>query len=679
MIVVVYAEKFEDMAAYSRQAAYAPNERWKIDQFLFGLRGEISHSVSQREFTTYSELLRKCYVAKNNLKKVQEERDQYRSGQRDQGRLGSQFRPRSQAFKGKQIFQPYLDQFVVIFIDDILIYSRTPQEHGGHLRIVLSVLQEKRLFAKLSKCEFWKNEVNFLGHVISQGGVSVDPSKVEAVINWEIPKNAPEVKSFLGLAGYYRRFIKGFSQIDLPMTKLTRKEISFKWDLKCDHSFMSLKEKLTTVLVLVIPAPSKSYEVFCDASKKGLGGVLMQNGQVVAYVSRQLKPHEENYPTHDLELAAVVFALKRRWMEYLKDFDFELKYHQGKANKLDAGWCENGKFECYFNLREEIRQGQMIDEKLQEMSTQPGLAQSPNGVIVFNQRIYVPNDAELKRKVLEEAHKRAFTIHPGSSKMYQDLKKDYWWPGMKRDIAELHGVPTSIVSDRDPKFTSRFWKAFQQAMRSRLCLSTSNHPQTDGQTERTIQTLTDMLRACILDSGGNWKELLPLIEFAYNNSYHASIAMAPYEALYGRKCRTPLCWTKVGEERILGPEIIQQTTEKIRMVRDKMNKPQDRQKSYVDHNRRPLEFDEGDHVFLKVTPRLRLKGPFKSRKLSPIYIGPYQIIERIGEVAYKLVFHVSKFRKFIPNSLQPILPDSIEVEADLTFEPLPSRIAGREV
>ncbi|XP_050915691.1 uncharacterized protein LOC127130769 [Lathyrus oleraceus] len=165
--------------------------------------------------------------------------------------------------------------------------------------------------------------------------------------------------------------------------------------------------------------------------------------------------------------------------------------------------------------------------------------------------------------------------------------------------------------------------------------------------------------------------------------------MAPYEVLYGRKCRTPLCWTDVGEERILGPKIIQETTEKIRMVRDKIKKAQDRKKSYAYNRRRPLEFNEGDHAFLKVTPRLRLKGPFKSRKLSSRYVGPYQIIERIGEVAYKLAlppylsemhdaFHVSQLRKFIPDSLHPILPDSVEVEADLTFEPQPSCIVGLE-
>ena len=428
-------------------------------------------------------------------------------------------------------------------------------------------------------------------------------------------------------------------------------------------------------------------------------------------------------------------------------------------------------------LRDEIQQGQELDTKLQEVLVQPGFTRGIGGIILFNQRICVPDDAVLKRRIMEEAHKGAFTIHPGSSKMYQDLKRDYWWSGMKRDIAvfvsecavcqqvkiehqrpggllqpleipvwkwdsismdfavglprtqggydsiwvvvdrltksahflavkttykashlarlfiaeivRLHGIPSSIVSDRDPKFTSRFWKAFQQAMGSKVCLSTSNHPQTDGQTERTIQTLEDMLRACVLESGGNWKELLPLIEFAYNNNYHASIGMAPYEALYGRKCRTPLCWTEVGDDRVLGPENIQETTTKIRMIRDKVKQAQDRQKSYADNRRRPLEFAEGDHVFLKVTPRLRLKGPFKSRKLSPRYVGPYEILERIGEVAYRLalppslsemhdVFHVSQLRKFIPDPLQPVLPDTVEIEPDLTFEPLPSYIVGRE-
>jgi hypothetical protein len=194
-----------------------------------------------------------------------------------------------------RIFQPYLDKFVVIFIDDILIYSKDSQEHAEHLRIVLEVLREKQLCAKFSKCEFWLSEVKFLGHVISQGGVSVDPSKVEAVLNWERPRSVTEVRSFVGLAGYYRRFTLGFSEIALPLTHLTRKGAAFDWDAACEWSFKTLKEKLTTALVLVIPDPTRKSVVYCDASNKGLGCILMQDGAVVAYASRQLKPHEQNY------------------------------------------------------------------------------------------------------------------------------------------------------------------------------------------------------------------------------------------------------------------------------------------------------------------------------------------------------------------------------------------------
>ncbi|GAU51867.1 hypothetical protein TSUD_416510 [Trifolium subterraneum] len=184
-----------------------------------------------------------------------------------------------------RIFQPYLDKFVVIFIDDILIYSKDPQEHAEHLRIVLNILREKQLYAKFSKCEFWLSEVQFLGHVISQGGVSVDPSKVEAVLNWERPRTVSEIRSFLGLAGYYRRFILGFSEIALPLTRLTRKGAAFVWDELCENIFNLLKQKLTSAPVLVIPDPDKKYVVYCDASNKGLGCVIMQEGAVVAYAS----------------------------------------------------------------------------------------------------------------------------------------------------------------------------------------------------------------------------------------------------------------------------------------------------------------------------------------------------------------------------------------------------------
>ena len=172
-----------------------------------------------------------------------------------------------------------------------------------------------------------------------------------------------------------------------------------------------------------------------------------------------------------------------------------------------------------------------------------------------------------------------------------------------REIVRLHGVPVSIVSDRDSRFTAHFWKSFQKAMGTRLTMSTAFHPQTDGQSERTIQVLEDMQRACVLDHKGSWEEQLPLVEFSYNNSYQASIQMAPYEALYGRPCRSPLCWTEVGESSITGPDLIRDTSEKVNLIRQRFLTAQSRQKSYADVRRRPLEFEVGDHVFLKVMPK----------------------------------------------------------------------------
>ncbi|XP_055961862.1 uncharacterized protein LOC130015544 [Mercurialis annua] len=251
------------------------------------------------------------------------------------------------------------------FIDDILIYSRTKEEHTHHLRLVLQTLREHQLYAKSSKCEFWLEEVAFLGHVVSQSGINVDPMKIEAVTEWKRPSSFTEIRSFLGLAVYYRRCVQDFSKISAPLTKLTHKNAKFDWTDRCEASFQKLKECLTTAPVLALPKGTEGFTVYCDASRVGLGCVLMQHGRVIAYASRKLKKHEVNYPTHDLELAAVVFALKfwrhylygptceiftdhkslkyifdqcelnlrqRRWLELLKDYDCTIQYHPGKAN-----------------------------------------------------------------------------------------------------------------------------------------------------------------------------------------------------------------------------------------------------------------------------------------------------------------------------------------------------------
>ena len=263
------------------------------------------------------------------------------------------------------IFRPYLDQFVIVFIDDILIYSGSGEEHAKHLRIILQTLREHRLYAKLSKCQFWIDSVAFLGHIVSAEGVSVDPQKVEAILNWKPPMSVTEIRSFLGLSGYYRKFVEGFSKIAAPLTRLTRKEEPFLWSEACQQSFDELKRRLTSAPVLTLPSGQDGFAVYCDASRQGLSCVLMQNDKVIAYASRQLKKHEQNYPTHDLELAVVVFALRiwrhylygvpcriftdhkslqylftqkelnmrqRRWIELIKDYECTIEYHPGKAN-----------------------------------------------------------------------------------------------------------------------------------------------------------------------------------------------------------------------------------------------------------------------------------------------------------------------------------------------------------
>ncbi|KAL0556085.1 hypothetical protein IC582_004592 [Cucumis melo] len=716
-----------------------------------------------------------------------------------------------------RIFHRYLDQFVIVFIDDILVYSVDRESHEEHLRIVLQTLREKQLYAKFNKCEFWLEQVVFFGHVVSAKGVSVDPQKVEAVVNWERPISATEVRSFLGLAGYYRRFIEDFSRLALPLTALTRKNVKFEWSDKCEQSFQELKKKLVTAPILALPVTGKDYVIYCDASRLGLGCVLMQDGNVIAYASRQLKEHECNYPTHDLELAAVVLALKiwrhylfgekchiftdhkslkyifdqkelnlrqRRWLELIKDYDCTIEYHPGKANVVADALSRKSRLPksalCGIRvaLLNELRGSKAVKKfEKSKKGLEVEFELRTDGAIVKQGRLCVPNISELKNAILEEAHSSAYAMHPGSTKMYRTLKKTYWWSGMKQEIAEYvdrclicqqvkpvrqrpggflnplpvpewkwehitmdflfglprtssghdgiwvivdrltkttrfipikmtttldqlarlyvdkivsqYGVPVSIVSDRDPRFTSKFWPSLQKAMGTGLKFSTSFHPQTDGQSERTIQTLEDMLRACVLQLKGSWDTHLPLMEFAYNNNYQSTIGMAPYEALYGRPCRTPVCWNEVGERKLVGPELVQITTNNIKLIRENLRKAQDRQKSYADKRRRNLEFQVGDQVFLKLSPWRGVIRFGRKGKLSPRYIGPYQITERVGPAAYRLelpielarihdVFHVSMLRKYIPDPSHVLQDQPVELKEELSYVEEPVQILDKK-
>ncbi|KAL0560646.1 hypothetical protein IC582_001055 [Cucumis melo] len=750
-----------------------------------------------------------------------------------------------------RVFREFLDTFVIVFIDDILIYSKTEAEHEEHLRMVLQTLRDNKLYAKFSKCEFWLKQVSFLGHVVSKAGVSVDPAKIEAVTGWTRPSTVSEVRSFLGLAGYYRRFVENFSRIATPLTQLTRKGAPFVWSKACEDSFQTLKQKLVTAPVLTVPDGSGSFVIYSDASKKGLGCVLMQQGKVVAYASRQLKSHEQNYPTHDLELAAVVFALKiwrhylygekiqiftdhksfkyfftqkelnmrqRRWLELVKDYDCEILYHPGKANVVADALSRKVSHSAALITRQaplhrDLERAEIavsvgaVTMQLAQLTVQPTLRQriidaqsndpylvekrglaeagqtaefslSSDGGLLFERRLCVPSDSAVKTELLFEAHSSPFSMHPGSTKMYQDLKRVYWWRNMKREVAEfvskclvcqqvkaprqkpagllqplsipewkwenvsmdfitglprtlrgftviwvvvdkltksahfvpgkstytaskwaqlymseivrLHGVPVSIVSDRDARFTSKFWKGLQTAMGTRLDFSTAFHPQTDGQTERLNQVLEDMLRACALEFPGSWDSHLHLMEFAYNNSYQATIGMAPFEALYGRCCRSPVCWGEVGEQRLMGPELVQSTNEAIQKIRSRMHTAQSRQKSYADVRRKDLEFEIGDKVFLKVAPMKGVLRFERRGKLSPRFVGPFEILERIGPVAYRLalppslsavhdVFHVSMLRKYVSDPSHVVDYEPLEIDENLSYVEQPVEVLAREV
>ncbi|WVZ75550.1 LOW QUALITY PROTEIN: hypothetical protein U9M48_023590 [Paspalum notatum var. saurae] len=673
-----------------------------------------------------------------------------------------------------KVFMEYLDKFVVVFIDDILIYSKTEEEHEEHLRLVLQKLREHKLYTKLSKCEFWLDQVPFLGHIVSKGGIMVDPSKISSVMDWKVPEVLKEIAK--------------------PMTSLLEKDVPFIWTKERQAAFDELKKRLATALVLTLPDLTKSFTVYCDSSKEGLGC----EGKVIAYASRQLRKHEVNNPTHDLELAAVVHVLKiwrhylfgnrceiytnhkslkyiftqnelnmrqRRWLELIKDYDLEIHYHPGKANvvvdalsrksyvnmavafqmplelcaefeSLNLGFVHHttvATFETKPTFEQEIRKHQKTDEKIKEIREQIKMGKAPHfredeqGTVWYKNRIYVPDVDSIKKLILSEAHDTTYSIHPGSTKMYHDLKERFWWYGMKRAVAEYvavcdtcqrvkaehqrpadsrvemggnkHGFHCGVTQDLERlqldlgsggsidqgcSFHSCEHYLFRcqsctspESFACMVCLSGSylievysshlafgsncmtpwilsfgsvqhithrqmNKPDSGGHVE-----------ACAIQYGTGWDKSLPYAEFSYNNSYHASLKKSPFEALYGRRCRTPLFWNQTGEKQVFGPDLIRDAEQQIKMST---------QKSYADVRCRDLTFKVDDFVYLKVSPMRGIRRFNMKGKLAPRYIGPFKIVERKGEVDYKLelpsnlsgihnVFHVSQIKKCLREDL----------------------------
>ncbi|GJS53413.1 putative reverse transcriptase domain-containing protein [Tanacetum coccineum] len=550
-----------------------------------------------------------------------------------------------------RVCKPYLDKFVIVFIDDILIYSKSKKEHEEHLRQILKLLKKEELYAKFSKCEFWISRVQFLGHVIDCRGIHVDPAKIESIKDWASPKTPTEIRQFLGLAGYYRRFIEGAP-------------------------------------ILALPEGSEDFIAYCDASKKGLGAVLMQREK-----SRYLYGTKCTVFTDHKSLQHVLDhkelnMRQHRWLELLSDYDCEIRYHPGKANVTEARNPENIK-------KEDV-----------------------GGILVENSK-----DPEKLRTekivIMHESHKSKYSIHPSSDKMYKDIKRLYWWPNMKANIATYvskcltcakvkaeHQRPSGllvqpeipqwkwdnitmdfvmklpkssqgydtiwVIVDRltksaifmpmretDPmdKLARMYLK--EKALGTSLDMSIAYHPQTDRQSERTIQTLEDMLRACVIDFGNGW-------------------------------CRSPVCWAEVGQVQLTGPELVQETTKRIIQIKQRIQTARDRQKSYADLKRKPMEFQVRDKVMLKVSPWKGVIRFGKRGKLNPRYVGPFKVLKKVGAIAYKLelpqelskvhnTFYVSNLKKCYNDDPLVVPLEGLQVDDKLHFVEEPVEIMDREV
>ena len=695
---------------------------------------------------------------------------------------------------------------MIVFLDDILIYSKTLDEHREHIRQVLDVLRRNQLYGKLSKCEFFRSKISFLGHTLSADGKGMEEDKVQAIRDWPVPKNVPELRSFLGLAGYYQEFVRNYSGVCAPLTELLKKDTEFKWAEAQQQAFENLKTALTSAPVLVLPDPKLPFMVMTDASGVAVGASLNQDHgrgwQPVAFLSKKLQPAETRYPTHEQEQLAIILALKKwrhhvygtkvkvrtdhksliylqtqpqlsnrqkRWSEFLAEFDLDIEYKAGKENVVADALSRRSDYELddseaaarqavnavshlrVSSLEADIKQACDEDADCQSILKQCRVPYAiREGLIYCNNqdRVYIPNNKQLKTRILREIHDAPTGGHVGVTKTTELVKRQFYWPRMHDEIrkyvtsclpcqqskpsnqapmgllqplpipdakweqvsmdlitalpktknghdaivvvvdklskmahfiptqttvnapqlaklvyAEIvrhHGVPRSIVSDRDARFTSNFWRSLWEQMGTKLAMSSSYHPESDGQTERMNRTLEDMLRSYTNYEQDDWDQHLVMAEIAYNNSVQASTGFSPYFLNSGQHPHLPIAGAIKSENVSSNPtanELVGVMNQALTKAKRNIQAAQQRQSHYANEKRREVRFAEGDSVLLSTA---NVRNENRAPKLCPKYIGPFVISRVISDVAYELalpatmkihpVFHVSKLKKYVSGS-----------------------------
>ncbi|WVZ23343.1 hypothetical protein V8G54_001887 [Vigna mungo] len=642
-----------------------------------------------------------------------------------------------------QIFKPYLRKFVLVFFDDILVYSKGWDEHLKHLRRVFELLCEQSFMVNRKKCVLGSRQVEYLGHLISEQGVAVDPEKIKSVINWPIPHNVKGVRGFLGLTGYYRKFFAGYGKIARPLTELTKKD-GFHWGPTALLTFEELKKVMTQAPLLALPNFSKPFEIECDASGAGIGAVLMQDRQPIAYFSKALAPSNVNKSAYEKELMALVLAVQH-WRPYLIGRSFKVYsdqkslrhlLHQKITTEAQQNWLAKLLGRLVLSAKSNL-----IPTILNEFHSSPVGGHS--GFLRTYKRIAANLYWTGMKKIIQEFVKTCDVCQrqkyeatspagllqplPIPDRIWEDISLDFITglpkskgfqaifvvvdrlskyghfillkhPYTARKIAELfakeivrlHGIPQSIVSDRDPVFMSLFWQELFRLQGTTLKMSSSYHPETDGQTEVVNRCLEAYLRCFVSEQPKNWSYSVPWAELWYNTTFHGATGKTPFEIVYGRTPPSLVRFTQ-GETCVeaVAADLVDRD-EAIRQLKYHLLRAQQQMKKYADKKRRFMQLEVGEWVFIKLRPHRQSTIARRIiQKLAPRYYGPFLVVEKKGEVSYKVqlpesakvhpVFHISHLKKASGNhAVEPTLPTELSLEEEDQEDP-ETVLATREI